>query len=44
MRRIVIINGWRITQVKQTDGSWWNIMVERVRSDGHPVPSFAVYG
>ena len=28
-RRIVSSEGWRITQVEQPDGSWWNITVER---------------
>lgn len=30
MRRVVVSEGWKITQIKQADGTWWNIKIERV--------------
>ncbi len=27
--RVVRSEGWIITQVRQEDGSWWNIRIER---------------
>lgn len=30
MRRTIVSAGWKITQVKQADGTWWNIRVDRV--------------
>jgi hypothetical protein len=31
VRRVVTgSDGWRITQVRQPDGSWWNIGIDRV--------------
>jgi len=29
-RRTIEFRGWRTVQIKQADGSWWNISVERV--------------
>jgi hypothetical protein len=28
--RVREVEGWRFTQVEQSDGTWWNIRVERV--------------
>lgn len=30
MTRTIVHSGWVHTQIKQADGSWWNISVERV--------------
>jgi hypothetical protein len=30
MRRVVVSESWKITQIKQADGTWWNIKIERV--------------
>lgn len=29
-RRTIVSDGWRITQVRQKDGTWWNLKIERV--------------
>jgi hypothetical protein len=30
MRRTIVSEGWVTTQIKLSDGSWWNIRIERV--------------
>ena len=30
--RTITHDGWQITQVEQSDGTWWNITIQRVRS------------
>jgi hypothetical protein len=38
-RRVIDHSGWRHTQIRQADGSWWNITVERIARDGQAVPA-----